>query len=134
MVQEQGLSDKIEIDSAGTHAYHIGKGADQRAQKTAQNNNVDLSYIVSRQICIADFEYFDFILAMDNDNYALLQQSCPAEHLNKISLFLNYAPHLKLTEVPDPYYGGVKGFENVFDMVNEASKGLLNSIKHKHFN
>ena len=134
LVINECLADKIEIDSAGTHAYHIGKGPDLRAQQTAAKHDIDLSYIISRQVNDTDFAYYDYILAMDNDNYALLEQACPDEYLNKISLFLNYAPHLALTEVPDPYYGGVKGFENVFDMVNEASMGLLKTIKANHFN
>lgn len=133
LINDEQLADEIEIESAGTHAYHVGKGPDLRAQQTAAQHNVDLSYIISRQINDADFAYYDYILAMDNDNYSLLEQSCPAEHLHKLSLFMEQAPHLALTEVPDPYYGGVKGFENVYDMVNEASKGLLETIKTKHF-
>jgi protein-tyrosine phosphatase len=133
LVNDEQLENKIEIESAGTHAYHVGNGPDPRAQQTAAGHEVDLSHILSRQVNDTDFSYYDYILAMDNDNYSLLEQSCPDEYLNKLSLFMDYAPHLALSEVPDPYYGGVRGFENVFNMVNEASKGLLEVIKVRHF-
>lgn len=131
LVQSENLTDYLEIDSAGTHAYHVGNPPDRRAQATAEKRGIDLTYIKARQVNDNDFEYYDYILAMDSDNYALLEQACPVEHKEKLSLFLDFAPDHPLNEVPDPYYGGTKGFENVFDMVDEASRGLLEIIKSR---
>nr|WP_281401027.1 low molecular weight protein-tyrosine-phosphatase [sulfur-oxidizing endosymbiont of Gigantopelta aegis] len=132
MVNNEHLSDQIEIESAGTHAYHVGEQADKRAQETALQHEVDLSYIRARKVKTSDFEYYDYILAMDSDNYAMLEQDCPSEYLDKVMLFLKFAPAHPLDEVPDPYYGGIKGFANVFEMVDMASKGLLEDIKAHH--
>jgi len=129
MVKTENLSQQIEIDSAGTHAYHVGEPPDRRAQQTANNRGFDLSHLRARKVTDNDFSYYDYILAMDNDNYEILDQVCPAEYKCKLKLFLDYAADYPLSEVPDPYYGGTKGFENVFDMVELASKGLLADIK-----
>ncbi len=132
LVISEDLADKFEIDSAGTHAYHVGSEPDKRAQDAAASHGIDLSYIRGRKVSETDFGYYDYILAMDSENYAILEQVCPEEFKNKISLFLDFAPEHPLDEVPDPYYGGIMGFENVFNMVNDASKGLLEAIKIRH--
>ena len=132
LVKAEYLADQLEIDSAGTHAYHVGSKPDRRAQETAAGKGIDLTYIKARKVCDRDYEYYDYILPMDNDNYDLLEQSCPEQYKNKISLFLDFSPDLPLQEVPDPYYGGIKGFENVFEMVDIACKGLLDDIKKNH--
>ncbi|MDH5480880.1 MAG: low molecular weight phosphotyrosine protein phosphatase [Nitrosomonas sp.] len=133
LVKIEGLENEILVDSAGTHAYHIGNPPDKRAQKTALNRGYHMHDLRARAVEIKDFEYFDYILAMDNDNLAILQQRCPAQHKHKIGLFMKFSSdknHNK--EVADPYYGGHQGFEIVLDMVEEASKGLLKHIcKHK---
>ncbi len=129
LLKEQGVKKQVEIDSAGTHAYHVNEVPDFRAQKAAKNRGVDLSGIRARKVVFADFEDFDYVLAMDNDNYAILTETCPAEYKHKIKYFLDYAPHVGVREVPDPYYGGGYGFDRVLDMVEEASVGLLNSLK-----
>ena len=130
LLQQQGLEDCFEVDSAGTHAYHVGNPPDGRAQQAALNRGVDLRKIRARQVCRADFESFDHILAMDRENYASLMYDCPKAHAHKIRLFLEFAPELKLTEVPDPYYGGDKGFEQVLDLVEQASVGFLDSVRN----
>lgn len=129
LVDIENLSSQIEVDSAGTHAYHVGEPPDRRAREIALKRGFDLAHLISRQVVDNDFAYYDYVLAMDNDNFEILVQSCPEELRDKISLFLNFADNYPLSEVPDPYYGGVKGFENVFDMVTIASKGLLEDIK-----
>lgn len=129
LVKAENLEDKIEIDSAGTHAYHVGESPDQRAEETAHKHNVDLSYIQARKVHPNDFEYYDYILAMDLDNLSILEKDCPEDAKHKLHLFLNFAQELQQREVPDPYYGGRQGFENVFNMVDAASKGLLENIK-----
>lgn len=126
LVQDQQLSARFHIDSAGTHAYHVGNGPDNRAQQTAKQRGIDLSHIRARQVNADDFDYFDYILAMDSDNFAILKEACPAEHQHKIKRFLDYAPEQAERDVPDPYYGGPQGFEHVFDLVEAASEGFLN--------
>jgi len=131
LVQARNMDAVIEIDSAGTHAYHAGEPPDRRAQSTAIQRGIDLSDLRARPVKARDFELYDYILAMDEDNYAILIEQCPEEARGKVQLFLSYAPHLKRREVPDPYYGGVKGFENVFDMINDAAQGLLTDIEQR---
>lgn len=129
LLQDRQLSDRFLVDSAGTHAYHVGNGPDGRAQKTAKKRGVDLSTIRARQVKPNDLEHFDHILAMDADNVAILRDDCPSEHLHKVKRFLDFAPEQDERDVPDPYYGGQNGFEHVFDLVEAASDGFLDSIK-----
>ena len=129
LVAANNLSERFEIDSAGTHAYHIGDAPDLRSQKAARERGVELKHLRARRISAADFEVFDHILAMDHDNHAVLQEVCPDDFSYKIRLFLDYAPHLNQREVPDPYYGGSYGFERVLDLVEEASEGFLQALQ-----
>lgn len=129
-VDERGLADRISIDSAGTHAYHIGSAPDSRAREAASRRGVDLSGLVGRRVSAQDFEAFDYILAMDEENLMNLHAMCPVdEHRKKVALFLDYAPQLGEREVPDPYYGGASGFERVLDLIEAASEGLLAQIE-----
>lgn len=122
------MAESVHVESAGTHAYHIGKAPDARAQTAALKRGVDLSGQSARRVDIEDFALFDYILAMDRENLAILHEMCPPEFRHKLSLFLEHAPHLDVPEVPDPYYGGAAGFELVLDMIEAASDGLLESI------
>jgi protein-tyrosine phosphatase len=131
-VAEQGLQHLIEVDSAGTHAYHVGNPADRRAQATAARRGVDLGDLIARQAVPEDFIQFDYVLAMDQDNYHDLSAICPPGQEQKIELFLDYAPEIRTREVPDPYYGGTDGFERVFDMVEAASRGLIEDIRRRY--
>ena len=132
LVAEEGLDEHIEVDSAGTHAYHVGEPPDPRAQKSAMARDIEISHLRARRAVRDDFECFDYVVAMDQDNYQILAGLCPPGQENKLHLFLDFAPHLSIREVPDPYYGGVKGFERVLDMVEEASRGLLEQIRKQH--
>jgi protein-tyrosine phosphatase len=132
LVTEQGLDHLIEIDSAGTHAYHVGNPPDRRAQATALRRGVELGDLTARQASREDFETFDYVLAMDQDNYHGLSAICPPGQERKIGLFLDFAPDITAREVPDPYYGGADGFEKVFDMVEAASQGLLADIRRRY--
>lgn len=132
LVQREGLSERIFVDSAGTHSYHIGKAPDPRSQETAISRGFDLSHLRARQAISEDFEEFDYILAMDRSNYEDLQAISPPGLSDKLYLFLDFAPEVSTNEVPDPYYGGGDGFEKVFDMVEVASEGLLNRIREEH--
>ncbi len=134
MVNRAGLSHEIIIDSAGTYGYHIDKKPDARATEAASKRGVDLSNLRARKVIAEDFEKFDYILAMDEENYAdLITQSVSLYH-QKISLFLEYSENKSALEVPDPYYGGAQGFEEVLDLVEEASIGLLAHIKLSDLN
>ena len=132
LVEREGLTGHIGIDSAGTHAYHVGSGPDKRAMATAAGRGIDLSDLVARRVDEADFERFDYVLAMDQDNFLSLSEICPNEHIDKIHLFMDFAPQMRTREVPDPYYGGASGFERVFDLVEAASLALLQEIRQRH--
>ena len=131
LVSDEGMGNVIEIDSAGTHAYHVGHEPDRRAQLAAQQRGIDLSELRARQVMLIDFESFDYILAMDASNYEVLLAQSPAHAKSKINLFMSFAPSRKEQEVPDPYYGGQRGFEIVFDMIEDASNGLLDDIRKR---
>ncbi len=127
-LKERNLEAYFVIDSAGTHAAHIGEAPDLRAQSAALERDVELTHICARKVIMGDFEDFDYLLAMDDDNYAALMEACPEEYKDKVSYFLDYAPHLGEREVPDPYFGGKYGFERVLDMAEAASEGFLNTL------
>ena len=130
LVREAGLADRVLIDSAGTHAYHVGKPPDERAQETAQRRGSDLRARAATQ---RDLERFDYILVMDRDNLNDLMAMCPPRLGSKVRLFMDFAPDMRAREVPDPYYGGPSGFEQVFDMVEAAAAGLLEHVRRIHF-
>jgi len=131
-VEEAGLEQQILIDSVGTHNYHIGNPPDLRTQRAALQRGYDMSNLRGRQVEEADFFRFDYVLAMDNDNMAILYRLCPKLQRERLGMFLEYAIKHREREVPDPYYGGEHGFERVLDMVEDASEGLLLHIKEKH--
>lgn len=128
-IDAAGLTSVVHIDSAGTHDYHIGEQPDTRSQEFARQRGIDLSAQRARQVSDDDFSRFDFILAMDKRNLALLMTRCPPEHQHKLHLFLEYARHTQADEVPDPYYGGARGFEQVLDYIEDASDGLLETLR-----
>lgn len=132
LVKSAGLEDRIHVDSAGTHSYHIGNPPDRRAQQTSLRRGIDLSTQRARKALSEDFEIFDYILAMDRDNQRLLAELSPQGLEHKLRLFMEFAPGRKETEVPDPYYGGDEGFERVFDMVEAAAAGLLEDIRKQY--
>lgn len=125
-----GLLDRVRLDSAGTHDYHVGKAPDQRAQEAAGRRGYDLSMLRARQVSHRDCKEFDLILAMDEDNYRNLLRDCPDEQRHKVRLFLSFSRQYANQEVPDPYYGGSQGFERVLDMVEDAAQGIIDSLRH----
>lgn len=131
LVEKEGLSGVIVVDSAGTHAYHVGEQPDPRSQQTALRHGIDLSGQRARRVAGTDFDRFDYILAMDRDNFSILDDNCPEEHRHKLSLFMEFAPERPEREVPDPYYGGPDGFDRVYDMVEAAAIGLLQEIRNR---
>lgn len=131
-VENAGLSRYIRVDSAGTHDYHIGDPPDLRTQRAAQQRGYDMSGLRGRQVDAGDFLRFDYVLAMDRGNLAILQSIAPPASDTRARLFLEYARHHAEREVPDPYYGGADGFERVLDMVEDAAEGLLQHICERH--
>ena len=131
--ENAGLDGRILIDSAGTHDYHVGDAPDLRAQRAAQQRGYDMGDLRGRQVEEGDFRRFDYVLAMDRTNLAILQRLAPPASNARVQLFLEYARHHAEREVPDPYYGGADGFERVLDMVEDAAEGLLQHIRQRHF-
>lgn len=132
MVKEAGLEKSILIDSAGTAAYHVGKKADSRSIQVATKRGIEMNDLRARQVDLGDLIQFDYVLAMDESNYANILDISLPEHKSKIHMFLEFATEFEEKEVPDPYYGGPDGFDYVFDMVTDASKGLLADIKERY--
>jgi protein-tyrosine phosphatase len=129
-VSAAGLDKLFEIDSAGTHAYHVGEPPDRRAQQAAARRGFSLADIRARRVGPEDFERFHHIIAMDEDNLVMLHEQADAAHREKIRLFLEFGSGPE-TEVPDPYYGGATGFERVLDLVEDASRGLLENLRQR---
>ena len=131
LVEEAGMSDCIEVDSAGTHAYHIGERPDRRATQAAAGRGIDLTRQRARRVEPADFERFDYVLAMDSSNLEDLAAICPQQHQDKLQLFLGFAEDVSRRDVPDPYYGGNQGFERVLDLIEMGARALLQDVQQR---
>jgi protein-tyrosine phosphatase len=129
LLAERAPEFDVQVDSAGTHAYHLGEPPDPRAQRAAERRGIDLSTQRARRVSERDFEHFELVLAMDELNHATLLEICPVEYRGRVRLLLEFAPQAGRTEVPDPYYGGGNGFEYVLDLVEEAAVGLLEHLR-----
>jgi protein-tyrosine phosphatase len=121
----------IEFDSAGTHAYHVGEPPDPRTIDAAARRGIDLTDLRARQVSNDDFERFDLIVAMDRLNHATLLDRSPPEHRERIRTLLEFAGKAAPADVPDPYYGGATGFDDVLDLVESAVEGLLAEARHR---
>ena len=130
-VRAAGLESRIQVDSAGTHNYHPNSPPDERSQEHASLRGYDLSDLRARQIRDADFEAHDLILVMDWDNLALVQEICPAENQSKVRRLTEFCMTHESPVVPDPYYGGATGFEQVLDLVEDACEGLLKHVQRR---
>jgi protein-tyrosine phosphatase len=128
VAEEEGLIDRFEIDSAGLGDWHIGQAPDHRAQKAARSRGVEISDQSARQVVDEDFERFDLLLVMDRSNYAELKARAPHEARAKIRPFLDFAPHVGTSDVPDPFFGGAEGFDHALDLIEAAARGLLASL------
>lgn len=122
----------IELDSAGTHDYHRGSPPDRRSIAAAQRRGIDLSALRARHVRDEDFFHYDLILAMDEDNLRMLRARAPAASMQRIRLLMDFAPAAFSRHVPDPYYGGEQGFEQVLDLLEEAAEGLLQTLLEQH--
>jgi low molecular weight protein-tyrosine phosphatase len=128
-VAAAGLADRIKVDSAGTHDFHVGDAPDPRAQETAARRGYDLSKLRGRQVIRRDFVEFDYVLAMDHANVRALALLCPAEHAQKLRLIMEFARGSTEREVPDPYNGGSQDFDWVLDLLEAAMDGLLEHLR-----
>jgi len=131
MVEQIDAAHQIAIDSAGTHAYHVGNPPDARAQDAALKRDIDLSYQRARRVSADDFIEFDYVIAMDESNKYDLLSICPSGYEERVHLFLDFSDDNE-SEVPDPYYGQGRGFEIVLNLVENASEGLLKHIRENH--
>ena len=129
MVAAQGLSGVITMDSAGTGSWHEGEPPDERSQEAAARRGIDISGQRARKVTKADFKEFDLIMALDRGHHHNLSRLCPRGEEHRIQMFMGYAPELGILDMPDPYVGDGDGFENVFDMVEICSRGLLTEIR-----
>lgn len=130
-VDREQLSDRIIIDSCGTGSFHIGSPPDPRAIRAAAKRQYDLSTLRARQVKPDDFNNFDYILAMDRMNLGNLKAMAPKDYKGHLDLFLSFSQQRTYTQVPDPYYEKEEGFDLVLDLVEDASRGLLNNIRQK---
>lgn len=128
-LEQHGGDMSVTIDSAGTHGYHAGHPPDQRAQTAIFRRGVDIADLQARRVEQSDFERFNYILAMDQDNLEWLLSEASEEHHHKIQLYLNFSRQSPGADVPDPYYGSPMGFERVLDLVQEGAEGLLKELK-----
>jgi protein-tyrosine phosphatase len=128
LAAQRGMLAELEIDSAGTHGYHVGESPDSRTQRAAAERKYDLSQLVARKVAPEDLDYFDVVLAMDRSNLDSLRRLCPPNRLSRLKLFMSYARQFDDDEVPDPYYGLAHDFDLVLDMIEDAAEGLLDSI------
>ncbi len=129
LAADAGFAESVTADSAGTHGYHVGEPPDPRAQEAAAKRGYDLSALRARRFEQADFQRFDLILAMDRDHYSILSNMARHSAGHKLKLMMSYARRFADEEVPDPYYGGSQGFERVLDMLEDAARGLLESLR-----
>jgi protein-tyrosine phosphatase len=134
LVDAANLSSQIEIDSAGTHAYHVGEPPDPRSQAEARKHGVDLSGQRARQVTARDFSAFDYVVAMDEENYRGLAALCPPGRGNRLHRLCDFAEGCGVRSVPDPYYGGRDGFGDVYRLIEAGAKGLLARIRERDLN
>jgi protein-tyrosine phosphatase len=128
-VIDAGLSELVLADSAGTHGYHVDEPPDPRAQAAAAQRGYDLSGLRARRVERQDFHRFDWVLAMDRDNHSILARMAPPSSAHRLRMMMSYAQRFRADEVPDPYYGGPQGFDLVLDMLEDASQGLLETLR-----
>jgi protein-tyrosine phosphatase len=128
---EVGLADCVTVDSAGTHDFNIGQEPDERAQIAVASRGYRMDSKRARQVGYADFKYFDYLLAMDEGNLAILKKLCPPDCAHKLGLFMRFSANYPGHEILDPYHGGNRSFELVLDMVENAATGLLEHISRE---
>ena len=130
-LQDSIYKDRVSIDSAGTHSYHVGHEPDTRAIDTAANFGVEIGQLRARKVKTADFQDFDLIIAMDRNNLANLQALQPPGSAASVKMMMEFHPEGQPQEVPDPYYGGIDGFTYMCELLEAATAGLLNDVEQR---
>lgn len=128
-LQQSAYKDRVSIDSAGTHSYHIGHAPDQRAVETASKFGVEIGHLRARKVSTVDFHNYDLIIAMDRSNFADLQFIQPSDSKAGLKMMMEYHPQGQPEEVPDPYYGGIDGFTYMCELLQSATAGLLTDVE-----
>jgi len=131
MIKQAGLSDVVTVQSAGTHAFHVGEAPDKRAIACTAKRGYDISEQRGTHVSIADFDEYDMVLAMDWDNLSALQQQAPKRTHHKIQLLMRFATEHETATIPDPYYGSAQSFEQVLDCIEDACNGLIEVAKRR---
>lgn len=129
-VVRAGLDDRVTIDSCGVGDWHVEKAPDPRSQAAARQRGIEIGHLRARQLKASDFHEFDYVLGMDRENLAAMRALQPANSQAQVGLLLDYAG-LPQSDVPDPYYGGDDGFEQVLDLIERASQGLLDELQRE---
>lgn len=129
MIRARRIEAQFQHDSCGTGDWHTGHPPDPRAQAEAKRRGIDISDLRGRQVRRQDFAEFDYILAMDDDNYRQLKAHCPPHLGDRVYRAVSFAPQTGAAEVPDPYYGGARGFAEVYELLTAVCEGLLKRIK-----
>jgi len=129
LVRKEQLDKVIEVDSAGTHSWNIGNSPDLSAQMIARKHGVDLTGFRARRVVKEDYDYYDYIVAMDKSNLANMLADCEEINRHKLSLLLEYADDIGIANVPDPYGEGMDGFETVYGLIEQGCLGLLRSVQ-----
>lgn len=129
MVAEAGLTKEITVDSAGTQNFHSGESPDPRSIEAAEARGYEMTGQSARRVHERDFHKFDLVLAMDREHLHHLTAMAPGDTYERVKLFLSYALKTNVQEVPDPYYGGGEGFDNVLDLIEDGSRGLIEAIQ-----
>lgn len=132
LVEQHGLDDVIYVDSAGTHASQQGSSPDPRAIKSARSKGYDISFARARAVSDRDIQEFDYILAMDQDNFDYLLLRSEKENQDKVDLFLNHHPEQRGQNVPDPYYRDQASFNHAIELIEAACWELLKTLRDKH--
>ena len=131
LAEKLGLDEDFEFDSAGTHGYHVGDAPDPRTVAAAARRGYKLAHLRARRVTEFDFIRFDHLIAMGRDHLEWLRGACPPLYHDKLALLLEFSEHSEEDEVPDPYYGGAEGFEQVLDLVEDAANQLLLRLRAK---
>ncbi|WP_042690436.1 low molecular weight protein-tyrosine-phosphatase [Azospirillum sp. B506] len=130
-LRRAGIDDRVCVDSAGTHGYHVGEPPDPRSVEAARRRGVDISRLRARQVAPEDFERFDVILALDHGHLRQLKRLAPMGRRDRVLLFLDFTTNLKGQDVPDPYYGDEEQFDRVLDVIDAGAQALLKEVESR---
>lgn len=127
-LRDLGLLDQFHLDSAGVDSHHIGHPPDSRSQAVTLGNGVDMSYLRARNVAPEDFQRFDLMLAMDQGHHDRLMATKPQQSRARIELYLPYAGITHIRDVPDPYYGQMRDFDAVYELIARATNALISKL------